>query len=95
MNMTFIDFLKYFFRCKCSECTAQVNHENRRCCREEKKVEERLNQEEGGFNCITQHPGYRTITENVHVLEMAYKDYKTKREPKKLPLNTYVLERYF
>ena len=75
-------------RCRCSECSSQENGANRYCCREpeEDELKKRLEEVEG-INCITQHPGYRALTENVTVLEVAYLDYRTHNEPRQLPLH--------
>jgi hypothetical protein len=42
------------------------------------------------ISCITHHPGYGPITENVHVLEVAYIEYRTENEPLGVPLHKYV-----
>jgi len=57
---------------------------------EEKLMVARMN-EGGSYPCLTQHPGYQSITENIYVLEVVYIDFRTENEPLELPLHKYVM----
>ena len=76
----------HYYRCLCEHCCPQDTPANRYCCREELKMLQRIDAVED-IKCITQHPGYSVITENVYVLEVAYIDYRTENEPLQVALH--------
>ena len=48
---------------------------------------EKIQEVDEELKCITQHPGYQAITENVYVLEVAYLEYKSRYEPIEAPID--------
>ena len=70
------------------QCCSQENPENRYCCREQEIILEKIDKySDEQLKCVTLHPGYRAITENVYVLEVAYLEYKSRYEPMVAPID--------
>ena len=70
------------FRCQCGHCVAMRTEEESSCCLEAEEIQctmdEPLYPEEGdgGFSCITEHPGFQQVCLARFALDCAYLQYR-------------------
>ena len=64
-----------FCRCSCGECTPMPTERESLCCREIPEVENRR-EEMVDIPCITHHEGFQPVCLNVHVLLVAYLQFR-------------------
>ncbi|XP_062592073.1 uncharacterized protein LOC134253563 [Saccostrea cucullata] len=62
--------------CSCQCCTIMASNTENRCCQEIQQVKEEILRTDTSLNCITHHPGFRTVCLDIHVLRTAYYQYR-------------------
>ncbi|XP_062569765.1 uncharacterized protein LOC134231811 [Saccostrea cucullata] len=62
--------------CSCQCCTIMASNTENRCCQEIQQVKEEISRTDTSLNCITHHPGFRTVCLDIHVLRTAYYQYR-------------------
>ncbi|XP_033120131.1 P2X purinoceptor 7-like [Anneissia japonica] len=73
--------------CSCDKCSVMPTTEECLCCMEILKIKDKFVEDapaivDGNMNCITQHPGFRSICLDIWALQLAYDEIpkKGKRE---------------
>lgn len=69
-----VDKILYFLRCSCGNCEVMPTARECICCNEVQRVLDVKNEED--ISCITQHPGFSPVCLDVHVLGVAYFQYR-------------------